>query len=104
MIRTKNIGGFFIFLLTISLLWFGIFIIDYLCILYWFDEPDVSKRLISVLPTTNIGTILFLAFNGLGYLSSVAHLRASLGNPGVVTKDILPPSDFPKEDIRGCKK
>lgn len=103
-IRTNNWGGFCIFLMTISFLWFGIFVIDYFCILYWFEEPVVGKRLISVLPITNIGTALFIIFNALGYLSTVAHLRASLEDPGIVTEDILPPSDFPKDDVRPCKK
>lgn len=103
MIRTKNVGGFCIFALTVALVLFGMFVINYLCILYWFEEPDKGKRLISVIPTTNIGTCLFVAFNALGYLSFVSHIRASLCDPGIITPDIKPPTDFPKEDVRGCK-
>lgn len=101
MIRTNSVAGFLVFALTITLIWFGMFVINYLCILYWFAEPDVNKRLISVLPTTNIGTVLFAIFNTLGYLSSTAHLRASFVDPGIIKSDILPPDDFPEEEVKG---
>jgi hypothetical protein len=104
MLRTSSVTGFLVFLMTIGLIWFGGIIVNYLCILYWFAEPDISKRLISLIPCTHIGTVIFVIFNSLGYLTSVAHVRASLVDPGVVTSDISPPGDFPKEEVKGCKK
>lgn len=92
------------FLLTIALLWFGLIVVNYACILYWFAEPDVNKRLISAIPTTKIGTVLFVIFNTLGYLSFVSHLRASFCDPGIITHDIQPPGEIPSEEIKRCKR
>jgi len=104
MIRTKNVGGFCIFLLTLFLLCFGIFVVNKFCILYWFHEPNTHSRILSVLPTTTIGTVLFVIFNSFGYLSTVSHLRASFWDPGIITKDIKAPSDMSEEQIRKCKR
>lgn len=104
MIRTSNIGGFFIFLLTISLLWFGIVVINKWCLFYWFYEDIVAKRWLSILPLTKIGTVLFVVFNSLGYLASVSHLRAALWDPGIITPDIKAPGEMPENEIKGCKR
>ena len=104
MIRTKNVCGFFVFLLTITLLWFGIIVINYCCILYWFREPNIKNRWIRAIPTDKIGTVIFLIFNLLGYFASVAHLRASFCDPGVVTNEIQAPPEIPLDEIKDCKR
>ena len=104
MIRTRNIGGFFVFLMSIILLWFGIIVTNKWCIMYWFKETDNSKKLISVLPLTKIGWILFLIYNGLSYIGTIAHLRAALCDPGIITNDIRPPGEMSDDEIKGCKR
>lgn len=104
MIRTKNVGGFMIFVLTISLLWFGIIVINVCWFNYWFYQQDEAKRLIRVIPLTKIGTLLFILFNWLGYLATVSHFRASLWNPGIITNEIAPPGEMDEKDIRGWKR
>ena len=104
MIRTKNVWGFFVFLLTIGLLWFGIIVINYCCILYWFHEPNIKNRMIKAIPTDKIGTIIFLIFNLFGYIATISHLRASFCNPGIITNELRPPAEIPEDEIKGCKR
>lgn len=104
MCRTTNWGGFCIFVLTMLLLFFGMIVINKVCILYWFYEPNEQFRIISLIPCTSIGTILFIIFNSLGYLATVCHLRASFCDPGVITHDIQPPPDMKPEEIKRCKR
>ena len=67
-------------------------------------EPALEKRPITSLDLTFWGMVLFILFNSLCLLASVAHFRASFGDPGIIPKGIEVPDYVDTAQLNTCAK
>ena len=89
---------------TVCLLAFGNFCGNYLCILFWFKQNDISLRPIPNLSLSWPGLFHFVAFNLFCSLSLISHLRASFSDPGFIPSDLKPPDSADKQSLIFCEK
>jgi hypothetical protein len=88
MFRVFNLGGIALALLTQVLIWYGCWAGNYLCIFFWFTEPDLKARPLPQFDLSTWGLLNFLVFNGFCVMAVIAHIRSSVGDPGEIPKNI----------------
>lgn len=83
---------------------YGNFCCNYFCIFYWYEERHEKYQLLTGLPLNTLGTICFIIFNTLCFLSILAHWRAAWSDPGVVPRMKEPPGHMSVERVKYCRK
>jgi hypothetical protein len=102
MCRNYDFYGIFSMVCAYGLLAFANYCGNILCVLYWFKQTDVTKRPFEDVQLTTFGVIHFILFNGLFFMVIVAHLRASMGDPGFIPKDIELPDYVDTAVLKSC--
>lgn len=99
-----TIGEIFLTIFTQGLVMFGCYSGNKMCIMFWFHEPDESRRLISTLHLTYMGLIHFAIFNFFCVIACITHLRAYFADPGFIPSDIEIPDYVDTVMLDNCEK